>query len=79
MNKSRRIAIGGWLSNALSIMTRGWFGGVPPTIPTVYGSIIGVLSDGEIVSLYGYGSVVGADDEGEIIGVKSGGSIYGLS
>lgn len=30
MNKSRRIAIGGWLSNALAIMTRGWFGGVSP-------------------------------------------------
>lgn len=26
MNKSRRIAIGGWLGNALSIFTRGWFG-----------------------------------------------------
>lgn len=27
MEKSKRIAIGGWLNNALNIMTRGWFGG----------------------------------------------------
>jgi hypothetical protein len=34
MEKSRQIAIGGWFSGSLSIMTRGWFGGISGGGPT---------------------------------------------
>jgi hypothetical protein len=56
MNKAKRIALGGWLNNVLSIATRGWFGAAPEPVTrqTVREALAGLFAGQGFTAIYDY-------------------------
>ena len=77
MDRSRRILHGGWLDNAISVFTRGWYGVSFDETVVVYGSIVGPLSVGSVVGPLAAGRTVGPIEAGTVTGAIETGRITG--
>lgn len=77
MDRSRRILHGGWLDNAVSVFTRGWYGVSFDETAVTYGTVIGPLAIGSVLGPIEAGTVTGPLGAGVVISPIDTGRVIG--